>query len=191
MDVQVGGTRYRVDVRRDGHEWIISLDGRTCRVDAHQIAGSWSLLIGPEAGEASGARRSYEVAFDADGDGLRVHVDGVAVPVSFPGAQRRSRRQGGGAATGAGQQIVSAPMPGRVVKVLVAAGDVVADRQPVAVLEAMKMQNDVRAPRAGRVAEVRAIEGALVESGTVLVVIDAHTHGESQAGSEPARKQRQ
>ena len=185
MDVQVGGTSYRVDVRRDGQEWIVSLDGRTCRVDARQLAGSWSLLIGPEAGEASGARRSYEVAFDTGSDGLRVHVDGVAVPVSFPGAQPRSRRQGAGAVTGTGQQIVSAPMPGRVVKVLVAAGDVVADRQPVAVLEAMKMQNDVRAARAGRVAEVRAIEGALVESGAALVVIHPETHRESQTNSEP------
>ena len=76
-------------------------------------------------------------------------------------------------------------MPGRVVKVLVAAGDVVADRQPVAVLEAMKMQNDVRAARAGRVAEVRAIEGALVESGAALVVIHPETHRESQTNSEP------
>lgn len=179
MDVQVGGTSYRVDVRRDGHEWIVSLDGRTCRVDARQFAGGWSLLIGPEAAGASAARRSYDVAFDAGSQGLRVHVDGVAVPVSFPGAQRRTRRQGAGTATGSGQQVVAAPMPGRVVKVLVAPGDAVADRQAVAVLEAMKMQNDVRVARAGRVVEVRAIEGALVEAGAVLVVIDEDTRSES------------
>jgi biotin carboxyl carrier protein len=184
VDVQVGGTRYRVDVRRDGDAWIVSLDGRTCRVDARRVAGGWSLLIGPGAAEPSGARRSHDVAFDAGHHGLRVHVDGVPVPVSFPGAQRRSRRQGAGAATGTGQQIIAAPMPGRVVKVLVAAGDVVTDRQLVAVLEAMKMQNDVRVARAGRVAEVRAIEGALVEAGAVLVVIDPETQGESQTKSE-------
>jgi biotin carboxyl carrier protein len=179
VDVQVGGTSYRVDVRRDGHEWIVSLDGRTCRVAARRLAGGWSLLIGPEAAGASGARRSYDVAFDAGSHGVRVHVDGVPVPVSFPGAQRRTRRHGAGAPTGSGQQVVAAPMPGRVVKVLVAPGDAVADRQAVAVLEAMKMQNDVRVARAGRVAEVRAIEGALVEAGAVLVLIDADTRSES------------
>ena len=108
-----------------------------------------------------------------------MHVDGVAVPVSLPGGQRRSRRPGTGAAAGSGQQIVVAPMPGRVVKVLVAPGDAVVDRQPVAVLEAMKMQNDVRAVHAGRVVEVRAVEGALVDAGAVLVVIDADTPSES------------
>ena len=183
MDVQVGETSYRVDVRRDGHDWIVSVDGRTCRVDARRLADGWSLLIGPEDAQLSPSRRSYEVAFDAGSHGLRVHVDGVAVPVSFPGARRRSR-QGAGAVSGTGQQIVTAPMPGRVVKVLVAPGDAVADRQPVAVLEAMKMQNDVRVARAGRVVEVRAAEGALVDAGAVLVVIDAETHGESQAKSE-------
>lgn len=184
MDVQVGGTSYRVDVRRDGHEWIISLNGRTCRVDARRVDGGWSLLIGPEATDASGARRSYDVAFDAGSHGLRVHVDGVPVPVSFPGLRRRTRGAGAGVATGSGQQVVAAPMPGRVVKVLVSPGDVVADRQPVAVLEAMKMQNDVRVAHAGRVAEVRAIEGALVEAGAVLVIIDAEAHGERQTKSE-------
>ena len=184
MDVQVGRTSYRVDIRRDGHEWIVSLDGRTCRVDARRVDEGWSLLIGPEAADASGPRRSYDVAFDAGSHGLRVHVDGVPVPVSFPGRQRWTRGKGAGSATGSGQQVVVAPMPGRVVKVLVAPGDAVTDRQAVAVLEAMKMQNDVRGARAGRVAEVRAIEGALVEAGAVLVVIDAEAHGESQTKSE-------
>jgi biotin carboxyl carrier protein len=63
-------------------------------------------------------------------------------------------------------------MPGRVVKILVAVGDVVAPRQGVAVVEAMKMENEVRTPRAGKVKEVRIAEGALVEAKAVLVVIE-------------------
>ena len=162
-----------MDVRRDGHDWVVSLDGRTCRVDARRVADGWSLLIGPDDGASTRARRSHDVAFEPGIDGLRVHVDGVAVPVSLADDRRRARRQAGGAGAGAGRQNVVAPMPGRVVKVLVAPGDVVVDRQPVAVLEAMKIQNDVRAPRAGRVVEIRTLEGALVEAGTVLLVIDA------------------
>ena len=133
------------------------------------------MLIGPDDAAPHGARRSYDVAFDARTDGLDVHVDGVAMPVSFPAARRRGGRQAAAATAGAGQHAAVAPMPGRVVKVLVAPGDVVAERQPVAVLEAMKMQNDVRAARAGRVREIRAAEGSLVEAGAVLVVIDAET----------------
>jgi biotin carboxyl carrier protein len=62
-------------------------------------------------------------------------------------------------------------MPGRVVKVLVAVGDAVAARQGLVVVEAMKMENELRAPRAGRVSEVRAREGAPVEANTVLIVL--------------------
>jgi biotin carboxyl carrier protein len=179
VDVQVGRTTYRVEVRRDGQDWVVTLGGRTCRVDARRLAGGWSLLIGPDEPQSSHARRSYDVAFDSAGRDLRVHVDGVAVPVSFPAGLRRSPRLAAGAAAGSGQQIVVAPMPGRVVKVLVAPGDAVVERQPVTVLEAMKMQNDVRAARAGRVVEVKVVEGALVDAGAVLVVIDAETQSES------------
>ena len=70
-------------------------------------------------------------------------------------------------------------MPGRVVKVLVGRGDLVADRQPVVVLEAMKMQNDVRAPRGGRVSDVHVSEGALVEAGAPLVTVAAGDGGQS------------
>jgi len=62
-------------------------------------------------------------------------------------------------------------MPGRIVKVLVRAGDVVAARQGLLVVEAMKMENELRAPRAGTVAEVRVSEGAPVEANVVLAVI--------------------
>jgi biotin carboxyl carrier protein len=175
VEVEVQGTIYRLDVRRDGHEWVVNLDGRTCRVDARRLAGSWSLLIGPDAAAPRSARRSYDVAFESSSDGLGVHVDGVAVPVSFPGSHRRRPRQAAAASAGGARYAALAPMPGRVVKVLVAAGDVVADRQPLVVLEAMKMQNDVRAARAGRVSEIRAVEGSLVDAGTVLVVVDAET----------------
>ena len=63
-------------------------------------------------------------------------------------------------------------MPGRVVRVLVAPGDAVEARQAVVVVEAMKMENELRSPRAGRVKEVAVLAGSSVEAGRVLVVID-------------------
>jgi biotin carboxyl carrier protein len=81
-------------------------------------------------------------------------------------------QQARGAAAAAGPAIVRSPMPGRLVKVLVKTGDRVTAGQPVVVVEAMKMENELRAPRAGTVREVRAPEGAAVESGQDLVVVD-------------------
>jgi biotin carboxyl carrier protein len=87
-----------------------------------------------------------------------------------------ARRTGRGAAdSGAGaqgEQKVVAPMPGRVVRVLVSAGDAVEPRQPVIVVEAMKMENELRSPKAGRVKDVAVTAGTSVEAGRVLVVID-------------------
>jgi biotin carboxyl carrier protein len=62
-------------------------------------------------------------------------------------------------------------MPGKTVRVLVKPGDDVAARQPLVVIEAMKMENELRAVRAGKVAEVHAREGASVDAGTLLVVV--------------------
>ena len=63
-------------------------------------------------------------------------------------------------------------MPGRIVRVLVGVGDRVTARQPVLVVEAMKMENELRSPRDGVVTEVRVVPGAAVESNAVLIVID-------------------
>jgi biotin carboxyl carrier protein len=63
-------------------------------------------------------------------------------------------------------------MPGRVVRVLVAPGDEVAARQGVVVVEAMKMENELRAPRGGRVKDVTVSAGTSVEAGRILVVIE-------------------
>jgi biotin carboxyl carrier protein len=63
-------------------------------------------------------------------------------------------------------------MPGKIVRILVKPGDSVLARQGLVVVEAMKMENELRAPKAGTVAEVRVTEGASVEAGAVLVVVE-------------------
>jgi biotin carboxyl carrier protein len=71
--------------------------------------------------------------------------------------------------TAARDPVVRSPMPGRVVRVLVAAGDVVGVGQGVAVLEAMKMENEVRSTSGGTVAEVHVAPGATVEANAALI----------------------
>jgi biotin carboxyl carrier protein len=118
--------------------------------------------------------RSYDVSIESRGRGDRiVHVDGQTVPVSLMNARALvTRRRDTSVASHAGVTSVAAMMPGRVVRVLVEPGDRVAARQALVVVEAMKMENEVRSPRAGSVRDVRVAAGASVEAGDVLVVIE-------------------
>ena len=84
----------------------------------------------------------------------------------------RLGRRGGDSAGPSGAQYLTAPMPGRVVRVLVQPGDEVTARQGLVVIEAMKMENELTATRAGRVREVTVAAGAAVEAGRLLVVIE-------------------
>lgn len=81
----------------------------------------------------------------------------------------RKWQRGGAAAASTGS--VASLMPGRIIKVLAVAGDAVAEGQPLAILEAMKMEHAVRAPCAGTVAELHAYVGAQVDDGFVLAVV--------------------
>ena len=169
FEVEAGGQARAVDVTADGQAWMVTVDGRAWRASMVRAGDRWSLLLGnPAAAPQTG--RSYDVMFEpAAGGAWQVHVNGRVVPVGLRTSAQRLRGHGGAAA---GDGRVLAPMPGRVVKVLVTPGAAVEARQGVVVVEAMKMENELRAPRAGVVREVRVAEGASVEAHTVLVVID-------------------
>jgi biotin carboxyl carrier protein len=164
-EIEAGGQPRTVDVTADGAAWRVTIDGRVWRASMVRAGDRWSLLV---------AARSYDVMFEPAGGGAwQVHVNGRVVPAGLrTSAQRHRGGPGGQSAAGAGDSQVLAPMPGRVVKVLVTPGMAVEARQGVIVVEAMKMENELRAPRAGTVREVRVVEGASVEAGTVLVVIE-------------------
>jgi biotin carboxyl carrier protein len=87
-------------------------------------------------------------------------------------ADGRTGSAGKGTEGSSGEQHVVAPMPGRIVRVLVAHGQQVNAGQPVVVIEAMKMENELVSPRSGRVKAVEVTEGAAVESGKLLVVVE-------------------
>jgi biotin carboxyl carrier protein len=120
------------------------------------------------------AFRSYELAIEERSPGeLVVFVEGRAIALSVPQLQRRGQSpQRRRAASGGAAARVVAPMPGRVVKVLAKVGQAVEDRQPLVVVEAMKMENELRSPRSGIVSAIEVAEGMAVESGAVLVVVE-------------------
>jgi biotin carboxyl carrier protein len=167
-EVEVNGRSRRVEVERASGGYVVTVDGRRHVVDVTPINGALSLILGDG--------RSFEVSVaeqpQSSGQ-VNVHVNGRVVTATV-GTSRAAWGHRGqeGSATGAGPQRVSAPMPGKVVKLLVKPGDKVVSRQGVVVVEAMKMENELRSPKDGIVADIKVAEGALVEAGAVLVVIE-------------------
>ena len=85
---------------------------------------------------------------------------------------RRRKSQASGGAARPGEQHVTAPMPGRVLRVLVQIGDEVVERQGLVVVEAMKMENEIGSPKAGIVKSIAVSEGLSIEAGRLLVVVE-------------------
>lgn len=149
-------------------KWQVAVDGRTIEVDSEQLTaakqvepGVYSVLLGGV---------SYEVRVIERARVLSVELAGrrFAVDVNDPRDTSRASRT----SLGAGRQNISAPMPGKVVRVLVNVNDSVDAGQGLIVVEAMKMQNELKASHAGRVVEIRARAGETVGAGDTLVVLE-------------------
>jgi len=166
FEIEIGGRARSVGVEKAGRTYRISLDGETHEVDAVRV-GVWGLsLLHRETSRS----REVQVAPAAAAGELLVTIGGRTITVTVNGS--RSRRAGAEGGSADGEQAVTAPMPGRVVRLLVAQGDQVAARQGVAVVEAMKMENELRSPKAGRVKDVNVRAGDSVEAGRVLLVVE-------------------
>lgn len=174
FEVAVGDRVRRVGIVRKGAMLHVDLDGRTWIVDARRISDAVvSMLVQRDGADAPS--RSIDAAFASQpvaGD-LDVYVDGKTIPVQIrpAGSFGRQRREGTGAEA-AGPQRVTAPMPGKIVRLLVRPGDEVKARQGLVVVEAMKMENELRAARDGRVRDVSVAEGQSVDAGAVLLVVE-------------------
>jgi biotin carboxyl carrier protein len=183
FEVEANGRRRTIEVQRSQNGWDVIVDGRAMSASLAQAGSRWSLLVDKAGADLAGSRgalgtptSSYEIALQSQGRGRHaVAVDGRTVSVSIVDPRDGAIPRRGGLVNASGPSSVISPMPGRVVKLLVAPGDVVAARQGVAVVEAMKMENELRAPHAGTVTEVRVREGAPVDANTVLVVIEPRT----------------
>jgi biotin carboxyl carrier protein len=175
FDVAIGDRVRTVGIVRKGGLLHVDVDGRTHVVDARRVSDSVvSMLV--QLDGAAALARSVDAAFAAHGGNgdVDVHIDGraVALQIRPAGAFGRQKKEGQAGAAGAGPQRVIAPMPGKVVRVLVKPGDAVTARQGLVVVEAMKMENELRAARDGRVRDVAVKEGQSVDAGTVLLTVE-------------------
>ncbi len=138
------------------------------REDGRSIAKSFSI---ESAGEGRFSvlieDRSYQVTLTKNNE---IVVNGLTLRVSVE--DPRKLRGRGSSEKGHGRQTIASPMPGRVIRVLVEPGQEVEAGQGLIVVEAMKMQNEMKSPKPGKILEVRTSAGAAVASGDVLLVME-------------------
>ena len=161
ISAKAGRQLLDVTIERRNGTYSVEIDGVQYEVDSHKLeADFYSILTGG---------RSYEVSVEITRDGYRVRHGAAEqlVTLSDPGRQARVDL-----AASQGSAAVVSAMPGKVVRVLVNEGDTVEAGQGVIVVEAMKMENEITAPRPGRVSSIAVQPDQTVESGAELLVIE-------------------
>ena len=163
--------KYEVEIR--GRQVTIEFEQRNGRVQARVGLRDYDLeVVSPEEGVYTFlvGDRIYEARVWAhDPNSLSVTIGGHLFSTSVIDRKHRRSTVEHGIE---GRQNLIAPMPGKVVRVLLAAGDEVTPGQGVLVVEAMKMQNEIKSPKAGRVLEIRVTEGANVDANQILAVVE-------------------
>ncbi len=158
--LEIGGKQHRVEIPATASGTVeCAVDGHTVIADVHMLQpGVMSLLV---------EGRQYRCVLDGDG----VIIGGRRYDFEVEDPRSLQGRRGAGTGT-EGPRSVKAPMPGRVVRVLVVAGDEVAEGQGIVVIEAMKMQNELKSPKVGRVVKVTVAVEDTVGAGDVLAVVE-------------------
>jgi acetyl/propionyl-CoA carboxylase alpha subunit len=164
LHIQIDGRTRRIELPQDLSGVIeCSIDGELKQLDVQMLSpGVLSLVVDGHA---------YRCILDEGPAGRAVLLDGKRFPYALDDPRSlRSRR--GAAADAGGPRPIKAPMPGRVVRILVSANDTVEAQQGILVIEAMKMQNEMKSPKAGNVVRIAVAVGDTVQAGQVLAVID-------------------
>jgi biotin carboxyl carrier protein len=165
FDVSVNGKPWKVAIEDAGQagRYTVTVKGKRREMDAVWIDADTLSLIDTQSGIAR------DIALTPRGSEVDVAVGGSVYRVMAVNRGQTPSRGSDPYSIQDGR--VTAPMPGRVVRVLVAVGDNVTARQPVVVMEAMKMENELRAGIDGSVAQILVQEGMAVDTGAVLVVV--------------------
>lgn len=163
LEVRIGKLTRQIEIQRRGPNRFAIVPDDSAQIDVIELApNTYSILVDG---------RVFEAIVTPQAEGVLVRCAGreFHAIVSDPRAWSGSR----GALFGTeGKQKIAAPMPGKVVRVLVSAGETVAANQGLVVVEAMKMQNEIRAPKAGTVERIFIGEGQAIAAGDVLVTIN-------------------
>ena len=158
--LKIGGKSRTVEIAtRDGGK--VAVDEVPRAADCIAIApGLYSILLDGRSFEAHVREVGSEAIVTIEGSEFRFRID-----------DPREWRRSGGALEAEGKQQVVASMPGKIVRVLVSAGQQVSGGQGLVVVEAMKMQNELRSPKSGKVERLLVAEGQAVNAGDVLAIV--------------------
>jgi acetyl/propionyl-CoA carboxylase alpha subunit len=138
-----------------------TVGGRTYKIEKRRL--------GPELLWFGADGTSVEVAVTPTETGYDVSIRGNRITVEFVDARRKGRRQG---IASDGVAAVRAPMPGKIVRILRQQGEEVEAHQGIVVMEAMKMQNEIRSPKRGKVAQLNVAEGDAVKLGELIAQVE-------------------
>ncbi|HZZ16082.1 MAG TPA: biotin/lipoyl-containing protein [Candidatus Sulfotelmatobacter sp.] len=161
-DVTIDGKNYRLELSRIDGRWFCRLDGREIEVEA--------ILARPDMLSLRIGNLAYEVKSERLADDLYISVGSTRFAVEL--RDPRSLRGRSRVADDHGPRKIAAPMPGKVVRLLLREGDEVEAGGGIAVVEAMKMQNEIKSPKKGRIQKILVGEGAAVNAGDVLAIVE-------------------
>lgn len=161
-DVDIDGKTHRLELDRSENSWSCRLDGREIPVDA--------VLARPNVLSLRIGNRAFEVKCERVGSGTHFWVGGERFDVKV--RDPRSLRGRVCATDEQGPKKLTAPMPGKVVRILAAQGAEIEAGAGVVVVEAMKMQNEVKSPKKGRIQKISVSVGAAVNAGDVLAIVE-------------------
>ena len=164
--------RVELDRTREAESAALAALKWTAKVDGQRFGNSMSVTT-LEGGVLSLLvdGKSYEIRRDQLGEQTEIHVGEERFLVEVRDPRSLRSRRGQGAASG-GPKKITAPMPGKVIRILAPEGTQVEAGQGVLVIEAMKMQNELKSPKAGVVKKVMAREGATVNPGDALAIVE-------------------
>jgi biotin carboxyl carrier protein len=161
-DIIIDGKAYRLELTGTGTGWDCRLNGREVKIDAVLARRDvLSIIIGGKA---------YEIKRERTASDLHLWIGSGRYDVQI--RDPRSLRGRGGTNDDKGPRKLVAPMPGKVVRVLAAQDTEVEAGQGLLVVEAMKMQNEIRSPKKGVVRKMVAVPGANVNAGDVLAIVE-------------------
>ncbi|HET9086210.1 MAG TPA: biotin/lipoyl-containing protein [Acidobacteriaceae bacterium] len=163
--MEIDGRTREIEIIRKGEStrWHVKLDGQEIEADAVTMQSNvLSLLMNGKSYRALSDPRSEETA---------VVLGSRRIPYTIVDPRSLRSRSRAGAAQ-AGKRVVKAPMPGRIIRVLVQQGESVVAHQGVLVMEAMKMQNELQSPSSGTVTRIAVQPGDTVQPAQVLVTIE-------------------
>jgi biotin carboxyl carrier protein len=161
-DVTINGKNYSLELSRADGRWSCRLEGRDLEVDA--------VLVRPDVVSLRIGTMAYEVKSERVADELHLWVGSARFTAEI--RDPRSLRGRARAGDDQGPRKITAPMPGKVVRLLVREGEEVEPGRGVAVVEAMKMQNEIKSPKKGTVRKILVGEGAAVNAGDVLAIVE-------------------